>query len=100
LLKLSPSFIFFIKLVKQLELELSWELQNSKQLSAKLAKVTSTNEYTEKASKYKLYSDLTNLLIQSVKVKSLDEHTLTCLQVGKKGGKYKSLFKQNYQLIT
>nr|CAG8582236.1 7141_t:CDS:2 [Entrophospora candida] len=75
--------------VRILELELNLESQNSKQLSARLAKVTSTNEldskYAEQSFKNILYEDLTNLLIQNVKIKSADEFTLSCFQNGKKG---------------
>ncbi|CAJ0639800.1 13928_t:CDS:2 [Entrophospora sp. SA101] len=75
--------------VKMLELELNLELQNSKQLSARLAKATSTNElnskYAEQSFKNTLYEDLTNLLIQNVKIRSAGEFTLSCFQSSKKG---------------
>nr|CAG8582998.1 5977_t:CDS:2 [Entrophospora candida] len=75
--------------VKMLELELNLELQNSKQLSARLAKATSTNElnskYAEQSFKNTLYEDLTNLLIQNVKIRSAGEFTLSCFQNSKKG---------------
>ncbi|CAG8758859.1 10270_t:CDS:2 [Dentiscutata erythropus] len=80
--------------VKRLELELKQECENSKKLTAKLPKTSVSRKLTpaeldqksrEMQEQISLYAEMSNLLIQNVKVISHDEKNFKCLHSGRNG---------------
>ncbi|CAG8645854.1 19760_t:CDS:2 [Cetraspora pellucida] len=80
--------------VKRLELELKQECENSKKLTAKLSKPSVSRKLNpaeldqkskEMQEQVSLYAEMSNLLIQNVKVISQDEKTFKCLHSGRNG---------------
>ncbi|RIB01296.1 hypothetical protein C2G38_2127987 [Gigaspora rosea] len=80
--------------VKRLELELKQECENSKKLTAKLSKTSVSRKLTpaeldqksrEMQEQISLYAEMSNLLIQNVKVMSHDEKSFKCIHSGRNG---------------
>ncbi|CAG8796579.1 16677_t:CDS:2, partial [Racocetra persica] len=80
--------------VKRLELELKQECENSKKLTAKLSKTSVSRKLNpaeldqkskEMQEQVSLYAEMSNLLIQNVKVISQDERSFKCLHSGRNG---------------
>ncbi|CAG8461861.1 6451_t:CDS:2 [Acaulospora morrowiae] len=78
----------FKKQIRKLELELNQERENSKKLKARSGKISNGQldiKQMEMQAQINLYQEMSNLLIQNVKLVSQNESSFTCIHSGRNG---------------